>query len=165
MEIFLKLKHWQIFLIWLLGGIQLILLIKSPLSHISIAIYFGLFYFWIYSIGKILNKNNSEFIKRMNIWWVLFSFSFIPVIINYRNHFLEPHFEVNMWLIVFSGFLCFFSLVKIVIYTAKTLKKAESNKDYKTIDLLKDIFLIYFLIIGVWFIQPRLNKLIKTEYS
>lgn len=163
MEIFLKLKHWQLFLIWLLGGIQLLFFIKSPFGYISIAIYFGLFYFWIYSIGKILNKNNSETIKQMNIWWIIFAFSFVPIIIDYRNAIIQSYNQINTWIIVVSGIIGFFSITKIVICTAKTLKRAESNKNYRTIDLLPEIFLIYFFIIGVWSIQPRINKIINIS--
>jgi hypothetical protein len=165
MNILLKLKHWQIFLIWILGAIQLAIFMKSDFWFISFAIYFGLFFLWIYSIGKILNKNNPELIKRMNIWWILYALSIIPFALDFRDMVTESYDRIDSWIIALTGIIGFISIAKIVIYSAKTMKKAELHKDYKTKDLVSEIFFIWFFIIGIWILQPRLNKIMTDKQS
>ena len=163
MKIFLRLKHWQLFLIWILAAIQLSLFIKSDFWFISFGIYFLLFLLWIYSIGKVLNKNNPELIKRMNFWWILYSLSLIPLAINYRDSIMRTYDRIDTWIIILSLFIGFIAIAKIIIYSAKTIKRVELSKEYETADLVAEIFLIYFFIIGIWILQPRLNKIIAEK--
>jgi len=163
MEIFLKLKHWQVFLIWVLGAIQLSIFMKSNFWFISFAIHFGLVFLWIYSIGKILNRDNPELIKQMNIWWILYMLSLIPFVHNFRNIHMEPYDQINSWIMVPTGIIGFIAITKIVIYSAKTIKRAEFNKEHKTEDLVSEILLIYLLTIGIWILQPRLNKIMSEK--
>ncbi len=165
MKIFLKLKHWQVFLIWILGAIQLAIFIKSDFWFISFGIYFGLFLLWIYSIGKVLNKENPALIKRMNIWWILYSLSLIPLAINYRDNIMRIYDRIDTWIITLTIFIGFIAIAKIAIYSAKAIKRAELNSEYKTADVVSEIFLIYFFIIGIWLLQPRLNKIIAEKES
>lgn len=51
------------------------------------------------------------------------------------------------------------SFVWIATFTAKTLKANETNEEIDINDYFGDIFLIIFWPIGVWIIQPRLNKI------
>ncbi|RED42727.1 hypothetical protein DFQ10_108134 [Winogradskyella eximia] len=163
MNIFLKLKNWQVFLIWILGVIQLAFFIKSDFWFISFGIYFGLFSLWIYSIGKVLNKNNPELIKRMNIWWILYSISLIPLAINYRDSIMRTYDRIDTWIIILTICIGFIAIAKITIYSAKTIKRAELGREYETADLVSEIFLIYFFIIGIWILQPRLNKIMAEK--
>ena len=162
MNIFLKLKHWQVFLIWILGSIQLSIFMKTNFWFISYAIYFGPFFLWIYSIGRILNKNYPELIRRMNIWWVLYSLSVITFAINHRYMVTKSFEIIDSWIIALTGIIGLIAITKIAIYSAKSIKRAELNKEHKTADLVSEICLIYFFVIGIWILQPRLNK-IMTE--
>ena len=51
------------------------------------------------------------------------------------------------------------SIFWIATFTAKTLKSNETNEEIDINDYFGDIFLIVFWPIGVWTIQPRLNKI------
>ena len=62
------------------------------------------------------------------------------------------------------------SYIYIVYFAAKTLKTIELNKEFKFKELSRVFFLILFLPIGIWFIQPRINKiysktLIKNNFE
>ena len=71
MKIFLKLKHWQMFLVWIFGSIQMQVFIKTDIWYISSIIYFVLIFGWIYSIGKVLNKKKLVILSL--VIFVLFS--------------------------------------------------------------------------------------------
>ena len=92
---------------------------------------------------------------------VLYSVSLIPFGLNFRNIITESYYRIDAWIIILAGIIGFYALSKIIIYTAKTFKEAESKKEHKASDLFLEIFLICFFILGVWTIQPRLNKIIN----
>ncbi len=162
MYIFLKLKHWQIFLIWIVGTIQMFVFIKSDLWFLSFGLYIGVLLMWIYSIGNVLNKN-SDLQKRMNLWWIIYVLSLIPYAINFRSSMTHSNNQIETWIIGPSGIIGLFAIIKILIYTARTLKRAETNKEFKTIDLISEMFFLFSTILGVWVLQPRLNKLITEK--
>ena len=162
MKIFLKLKHWQVFLIWILGAIQLAIFIKSDFWFISFGIYIGVILIWIYSIGHVLNKN-ADLQRRINLWWILYLLSLIPQALNFRSSMTQSKNQIEIWIIGPSVMIGLIAIIKILIFTARTLKKTETNKEFKTIDLISEMFLIFSTILGVWFLQPRINKLITKK--
>jgi hypothetical protein len=76
---------------------------------------------------------------------------------------IQPYNRIDTWVIVLTGLIGFVAITKIVIYSARTIKKAELNKEYKTTNLVSEIFFIYFFIIGIWVLQPRLNKIMDKK--
>ncbi|OCX52831.1 hypothetical protein BEL04_00420 [Mucilaginibacter sp. PPCGB 2223] len=66
-------------------------------------------------------------------------------------------FAVIIPLHLFSIFCIFYCLY----FVAKTLKTAEVQKEVEFSDFAAEFFLIWFYPIGIWFIQPRINKLIQ----
>ncbi|GGG50908.1 hypothetical protein GCM10010976_22600 [Bizionia arctica] len=73
----------------------------------SFAIYFGLLFLWIYSIGKVLNKNNPELIKPMNIWWIIYLISLIPVALAYRGMTMMSFDQIDSWILAPTGIIGF----------------------------------------------------------
>lgn len=56
-------------------------------------------------------------------------------------------------------FLSIFSFFHTIFFTAKTIKLAELKRKLKSDEFIGDFFLLWFSFIGVWFIQPKINKL------
>ena len=56
---------------------------------------------------------------------------------------------------LFAMFCIFYSLY----FAAKTLKTAELQREVTFSDFVGEFFLIWFFPIGVWIIQPRINKM------
>ena len=69
----------------------------------------------------------------------------------------------------FTGFLAiplfyvFYAFLHFLAFPAKTLKSIELNKEASLGDYLGDFFLIVFLPIGIWFLQPRVRRIIEKE--
>ena len=163
MNIFLKLKHWQVFLIWILGVIQFAVFMKTDFWVVSFGIYFGLLFGWIYSIGKVLNENNVELTKKLNIWAILYLISAIPFGIRFHNMSSDSYEQLNILIIFASGIVGLVSIINIVLISAKSLKEREKQKELKFADYFLEFFLIIYMIIGVWILQPRLNKIMKEK--
>ena len=89
--------------------------------------------------------------------------SLIPFAINFRDMVTESYDRIDSWIVALTGVVGFVAIAKIVIYSAKTMKKVELNKEHKTAELVSEILLIYFFIIGIWILQPRLNKIMAEK--
>ncbi len=136
--------------------------IKSDFWFLSFGLYIGLILIWIYSIGNVLNKN-TDLQKRINLWWILYILSFIPQALNFRSTMTQSYNPIETWIIGPSAIIGLIAIIKILIFTTRTLKRAETNKEHKTIDLIYEMFLIFSTILGVWILQPRLNKLMSKK--
>ena len=55
------------------------------------------------------------------------------------------------------------SLAIIFSYPAKTIKRLETKGEIDINDYFGDIFRLLFWPIGIWTIQPRINKLIDDK--
>ena len=161
MKIFLKLKHWKMFLIWILGSIQMNIFMKTQIWFISFIVYFGLIFGWIYSIGKVLNEKNAEILKKLNIWSIAYIISIIPFVINFHNLEIGYFEEMNQLVSIPAGIMAFISIVNVVLISAKSLKQKEENKELTFSNYAKEFFLIIYMVIGIWILQPKLNKIVE----
>jgi hypothetical protein len=75
------------------------------------------------------------------------------------NHLKDPSplvigFSVIIPLHLFSMFCIFYNLY----FVAKTIKTVELQRQVTFSDFAGEFFLIWFFFIGVWILQPRINK-------
>ncbi|HBZ68109.1 MAG TPA: hypothetical protein DEO70_14845 [Bacteroidales bacterium] len=164
MKIFLKLKHWQLFLIWIFAEIIFIATSSTPIWILTTGLFGFTIIGWIYSIGKVINnlngKNRIENYKE-DLWFILYLISVIPFGFFFRNmHSPEP---MNGFLSFSAGLVGFISMIKLVNFSAKVLNQYESKRDLKFADYSNEFFLIVFMIIGIWIIQPKMNKIIDKK--
>ena len=153
------------FLIWLFGSLQMQMFIKTDFWFISFAIYVGLIFGWIYSIGKVLNEDNSELIKKLNIWSVAYLIAIIPFAINFHDMLTQSYERINTLILVSGAILGLISMVKVVLISSKSLKETEGEGNLTFGNFAIEFFLILYMIIGVWILQPKLNKLTNRAKS
>ena len=153
------------FLVWLFGIVQMQMFIKTEFWFISFAIYFGLIFGWIYSIGKILNEDNSELIKILNIWSIAYLIAMIPFAINIHDMLTQSYERINAMILVVGGILGLISMIKVVLISSKSLKETEGERNLTFRNFALEFFLILYMIIGVWILQPKLNKLTNRTES
>jgi hypothetical protein len=71
-------------------------------------------------------------------------------------------FPVNPFifaLIVPLNFIAMFCIVYCLYFIAKVLKTVELQRPVRFGEFARELFLIWFFPIGIWIIQPRINKL------
>lgn len=163
MKIFLKLKHWQIFLIWFIASVQMQVFKTTDFWHISFGIYVGLIFGWTYSIGKVLNENNSDITKKLNIWSIIYLIAMIPFAIHFRYMMADSYERMNTLILITCGIIGFFSLIKVVLISAKSIKEKEKSGELTFGNYALEFFLILYMIIGIWILQPKLNKIVNNE--
>lgn len=182
MKTLLLLKHWQVF--GLLMGVPMFLQFiimghikanNNPAVMISsfplvLILSVGLFSGWYYAVGTNLYKKLPE---TATINLKLFKiFLFIPVVyvllfsmfiqgmlgngeISKIGHPTPTFFAIFIPLNLFLIF-CFFYCIYFI---GKALKIVECQKNMTFNDCIVEILLIWIFPIGVWVIQPRINKL------
>ncbi|WP_075590768.1 hypothetical protein [Labilibacter marinus] len=144
-------------------------------------IFMGLFFGWLWSLAMGLQNKIPEEVKMKTTKFKIFFF--IPVayliiiltlvsvviIAAFKGH-IEPNSETILSFVgialaiivpmhLFSVFCIFYSLY----FAAKTIKTVELQKEVKFSDFVGEFFLLWFYYIGLWIIQPKVNKMMKKS--
>jgi hypothetical protein len=173
----LKLKHWQLFGLFISIPLTIRIInttiFKIPeeiLDYIIpvmlillMLIYFG----WTYSVGTNLRSKIPETVK-MNFklfkTFQFFTIIFIPIfgIVTYLLMNFSPGGKPNENIITVLGLLIGltpFCILYCIYFIAKTIRLVELQRPISLKDYIIDFLLILFFPIGVWIIQPKLNKI------
>lgn len=163
MNFFLKLRHWQVFALVYAPPTAVILFVRdfdqvnksAPIaSMVSMIVLFS----WIYALGKGLFKyrfGDSELnFKYFQLVAAVLAFGYmivsITVIVSRQINLLLP--------VILVLIIC---LVYVVCFAARALREAELQSTVAYHDCVNEIFLFLFFPIGVWLLQPRINKLFE----
>jgi uncharacterized membrane protein len=182
MKFLLKLKHWQLFA--LTYGISFLLIAieanSGPSNNFGLALAVMTFlvtgtFGWIWAIATKLNNKLPQEIKlsKRKFNW-LFIIPLLCIILTpfltlivLSLEFADDTASNTIDLIV-GAYIGFLTLSLIIIlwgisFAAKTLKSIELKRKASFSEYAGEFFLIWFSIIGYWILQPRINKLIKSE--
>ncbi|HYC86296.1 MAG TPA: hypothetical protein VEB86_13780 [Chryseosolibacter sp.] len=192
-DIFLRAKHWHLFLIKVILPLvlQFAALIAvfmrlwinregDPMIAIGylkmvpvLALFFSAISFgWYWSIAIGLQDRLPPTVK-MNVRKFKVFF-FIPVVymivifsaisIAFDTFFpLTP--EGIGWVLIVFAFIfpvhlfCVFCIFYCLYFVAKTVKTAELQREVGFSEFSTEFFLIWLFPVGVWFVQPRINRM------
>ncbi|MEE4256076.1 MAG: hypothetical protein V2I47_03480 [Bacteroidales bacterium] len=189
MELFLKAKHWQLFLfnfaipffLFLLGIVFMIGVAASrqfndpdfPFLMIPFFVGIGLLasavqYLWTWAAGINLNKRlpeelrlNTTLFKVCFFYPIFFALFFILLFL--ISIYPEPGFKLIYLLLipfhlfsVFCSFYCYY-------FVARVIKTNEMDRYTSISDYIAEIFMVWFFFIGIWFLQPKINKIISES--
>jgi hypothetical protein len=176
----LTLKHWQLFLLIIglpilleIAVVGVIMTTQQPSNllfvlPIIIVLVTCIFFGWFYILGTSLYKKlPSE--ESMNIGFfkfcIYFPVAYIVLISAYivaltTGYSVGNNSNPGLVLLIlpihlFSMFCIFYCLY----FIAKALKTVEVQRTVSFSDFAGEFFMIWFFPIGVWIIQPRVNKL------
>jgi len=172
MSIYLKAKHWQIFIV-LVGSMfvgQALMVSSiinggtpSPVAMLLPTLLVGvLFYGWIWSISVACYKalpNELATSPRLMQIGLIYALVYIVIAVLF---FFGPEKKFP----VYGAFMHLLAMAAIFYslgFTAKQLTKLEQNKDVTFFTYSGPFFLLWFFPIGVWFIQPKVNQLLGNK--
>ncbi|WP_340065689.1 hypothetical protein [Ascidiimonas aurantiaca] len=190
-KLFLRLKHWQLFL--LLLGVPLLFQFyvmfallwnlktdpnptnESVLNFFEVfplvmILFTGVFFGWFWSIALGLKEKIPAEIKMKTTRFKIFFFIplvyIVSLMIYLGNIFsglqVDDAFEAGSWIVVVIVPLHLFSMFCMfhtMYFVAKTIKTAELQRKAGFGDFVVEFFLLWIYFIGIWIIQPRINKL------
>lgn len=190
MRIFLELKHWQLFLmvvgIPILSGIlDALILVSGAGDTFSFRIFLNFlnilamwfFYLWIWSVGSILGnrvENKEDLPKNVTLfpwillvslltstalviwyWWDLYG----PAINGNQDTMLDQSY-ITLVLLAFIAIVCLFVSLNFMV---KILVIAERNSLVKPNDFFSEYVMAVVFPIGIWILQPRIDKLSRRS--
>lgn len=169
---FLGGRHWQIFLLLTLPylaamavEVNLAPFPASPTggNGIGDSLFVGLMLFWMFSalawfwtLGSFFRslvepKRNLRLFRVAIVYPAVFTFALLPVMVNPQPARIAIIFPLDL-----LAMLCLFYCLYFI---ARNMVLAETGKAEKFYDYAGPFFLLWFFPIGVWFLQPRINRL------
>jgi hypothetical protein len=132
-------------------------------------------YGWFWSVAVGLQKKVPAEVKLnvlrfkisffVPIVFLIFVMVFIRVVIGgiiETGVIPDPGIFITFFVIVIPmNLLSTVCSIHTIYFTAKTFKTIEMQKEADFTDFIAEFFLIWFYPIGVWVIQPKINKMIE----
>jgi hypothetical protein len=147
--------------------------LMPTLFPIMVVLFMGLCFVWYYSLGTNLHKKLPASVS-MHIAWFRMAL-FIPL----AHLLFVTVFLYGMFPYIYSGgrpgapfitalifpldLLSVYCILYCLYFNAKALKAAEWQRPVAFKDFAGELFLFCFFSIGVWILQPRINKLFERN--
>ena len=151
------LKHWQLFLIFILGFIPV-----SPLLEICGVISTVMIFLWIYSIVILgQQKLKEENVSSANVNVFRWLFGAIPVFFcatMLSGWYLHTKSELAIFAFVLCDLLTVFSVLYMYYIASKTLTMLDEKRKVNRKEAMRNFYFVALPILGVWFIQPKMKK-------
>jgi hypothetical protein len=165
----LKLKHWQIFLIFvviLLVTSSIPLLVKSngyefASTVIGNILAFGYPFLLGYHFFKYLPSAGIT-VKEKNSFIL---FGLVGPLIGLLDIIFIPKKVEPFNIMIDIGFIiiAFYSLIRFIAFPAKILNSMELKREPTVWEYFADWFLILWWPLGIFWLQPRINKIFERE--
>jgi hypothetical protein len=160
MKLFVIMKPWQLFIL---------LILSFSVSSLFTIVYFV----WMLSISiYIKNKLPARLrilaiIFRFLIGIAILLFIFKTAYLYYLSLIFNPNVDDRMAIfnmLLEKEFIMGYFILPVLyivfsLIIAKLFKAAEDNKNVKFSEYAGDFFMFLFSAIGLWILQPRINKL------
>ena len=167
MKQILSFKHWQLFLLIVILGAWTS---PSPLKEIINSIAMLTFTIWIYSIGvngqtivsEMKMKNLNIKLFKTNIYLIPFLY-ILFLFIAPPDTPEEPEFNLQLLLEMIVGLYVLFAMLQTIIFACKTIATIELKREVTLGDYFVNLLLVFFLIIGIWILQPKVTRLIADN--
>jgi len=146
---------------------------------IIMILYLSVYFGWLWSIGIGLQSKMPENVKmKIRKFKILFFIPFIYIItislfigggmlgFNIGDNISEPNrilFGLGIGIFVLLHLFSMFCIFYLLYFVSKTIKSVELQREVEFGDYALEFFLMWFYIIGIWIIQPRINKLIERS--
>jgi len=179
MRLLLRLKHWHLFLItW---GVPLTInlftssnpLVMVKLFPLMMLMFIIGIFGWIWAIATQLHKKlpaavNLNLRSFKMIFSVPIGYTLALTLWMIYQFYFHPDEGSNIGSFIFIiAFIHLVSMICILLglrFAAQTLRSVELGRLAGFSDYAIEFFLIWFSPIGYWILQPRLNKLVDSDY-
>jgi hypothetical protein len=154
----LAIKHWLLFAIMFVPSIIVEVFDLTGFWYLIAESWtMFLYFFWLYSIGINLSRNNLKSKFGVILFKAAFIFSIIVLVF---SSFYDSPLDLDtfpVWLIsVLIGVMV--STVYLIFFAAQNLVRFEIDRDISNSGIFLTFCAFWFFPIGIFFVQPRLNQ-------
>lgn len=170
LKFFLNAKGWQLFLVLfgsMLAAPFVVSALPNPVMGIAITtpIFMALYVGWLWAIATTANQKLDPPLKKSTKWMglglVYAAVYFVGALLAFPSTSGPgqglPGFIIPMHL------LAMFAMFYALVFTAKRFVTLERKQKVSFFEYSGPFFLLWFFPIGVWFIQPRVNKMLGNN--
>ncbi len=164
MDRILKAKHWQIFLIIIIGFFISNFTVEDNTTLTLILKISGVIIYFLYPflIGLFLYDYIPEKIKLNHIFFLINSYIWIGVYI-FAMITSDGESTTLTGFAALPGFYIVFAFLHFLSFPVKLLKSIEINREARFSEYKGYLLLILFFPIGIWFLQPRINRAVELR--
>lgn len=166
MKKILSLRHWQLFILIVILGAWTS---PSPLKEIINFISIATFATWIYSVG-LYGQEKIKILGLESMKLTMFKITTlsIPIIFILLWTISPLKEDEGNWGIatILLGLLSvdlIYAVIYSIYFAAKTIVTVEKAKPVEFNDYIGTIILTVLFLVGVWIIQPKVNRLLTDE--
>ena len=162
-NILLRIKNWQLFLLSICLPLVVSALLKKSFN-VKIFDSLGIIYYlimilWNINVVRFFNKDLSFLSKQQyNQLKILLPFSLLFILFSTLLKNLElqsPIFAILSFIFILITAYSFFFLI---FCTAKTLKGLQLGDKLRLSDIIVEMFIILYFMIGLWWLQKKVNR-------
>jgi len=142
----------------------------SRLIAIPVMLYYTIFLGWYWFCGHELNRRVPDQCRMKTTWFsisVIFPLVYMSTYGLLMPHFVSATFEpppVQLILpIIPLHFFFFFCYCYKLYFISKNLIVATKQQAVKLEDYIIYIVALWFFPVGIWFVQPKINQLMKDK--
>lgn len=173
MNLLLKIKHWQLFSLIIGPQVLINILHNNVGSYIevfskvlNILIVLG----WLWTVGIILIKNYQldfkHFWFKIAFFWLAFYFSYSSFTnLNIYVSEIDREWIINKWGLWLPHLLFMASAIYCFGFCARTVRTIELGRVASLSQYFGYGFLILLFPFGIWFLQPKLNRMTEGDVS
>jgi hypothetical protein len=181
MDILLKLKHWQIFLlvvgipiviqfiqtIWIVASGNEVEAGSAPSLGLLIIIPLLIYYLWIQQVGKKFSRSEGSPPMKtkkflLSVWVSCFSNFFLFIYFWFYPYNLdraEGEEVIPITVIALILFIALMTLFHCLSFMAKALVQLEREREITSSEFFSEFVMAVIFPIGIWLLQPRINQL------
>ena len=172
MIFFNSIKHWQLFLLLMIPSLMPRVAQDAPTLNpmfFMVAMFtLAIPVLWMQAVGLTSNERLKVELKRKSTFFRIAGLvPFAYVLILFINGFPKP-LSVNgslpMW-VVPMHFFTMFCFLYMLWFSSKQLGTLKKGSETDFTDYAGLFFLMWIFPIGVWFVQPVVNKLLQGDIS
>jgi hypothetical protein len=169
----LRAKSWQIFALiiglgvsgQIIASISLARSMESPDGSLKVPLGFAIesvlmmccFLGWNWSIGTFLSSRVPPAL-RLKFGFFRFALVYPVIYVMFFMWMFKTLNRASFSLILLLHFLAMFCFFYLFYFVSKNLVLAETRKPRSFNDYAGTFFSVWFFPIGIWFIQPRINR-------
>ena len=182
----LKAKHWKLFLImyglpFLIQIIAFLLVIATDKAFFMFSTFpllmvfsTGTLFVWFWAIGvglyKRLPENSNLNLKRFKIFFFIplvyiffIVFSLMTVGIFCDSLLPNGMVGIGIGILIPLHLFSMFCMFYLLYFCSKTIKSIELKREALFGDYIGEFLLLWFFVIGIWIIQPKINKMVDKN--
>lgn len=147
--------------------------LMSTVISVIMALCLIIYFLWFYTLGINLHRKLPPSVKmNLNLFLFFISYPVVYIIafcffisrsIQFTNGLPPFAFPTSILLIIPLHLVAMFCMFYCIYFVSKALKSAELQRDAVVGDYIIDFICFWFYFVGIWFLQPRINKLFAGD--